>query len=53
MEHSTVKKILIGLFFCVVLFVASFFVGKNQEDLKDKNKKSSTEEVTSGDDVAM
>ncbi|MCG8323124.1 MAG: hypothetical protein MI921_26735 [Cytophagales bacterium] len=26
MEHNTIKKILIGLFFCVILFALSFLV---------------------------
>lgn len=45
MEHKTIKKILIGLFFCVVLFVLSFLVEERSEEISPGQHNSSKQVV--------
>ncbi len=45
MEHKTVKKILIGLFFCVVLFVLSFMVEENSDEVSPINPSNTSKAV--------
>jgi len=38
MGAKTIKKIIVGLVFCVVLLIVSFFVEKNKETTKQADK---------------
>ncbi len=40
MEHKTLKKILVGLFFCVILFALSFLFDEKAETAPTSAEKS-------------
>ena len=46
MEHNTIKRILIGLFFCVVLFALSFLLEEKSKTVSSPEDKSETEIVS-------
>ena len=46
MEHNTIKKILIGLFFCVVLFALSFLLEEKSKTTGPAKENPDTQIVT-------
>ena len=51
MEHNTIKKILIGLFFCVVLFALSFLM-EEKSKTADPPKEDQEMQVVADDPEA-
>lgn len=51
MEHNTIKKILIGLIFCIVLFALSFLLEEKSKTANPSNEGPGTQMVTEPPDA--